>query len=48
MVMGERIQDLTDEELQETILQYEPLIEHNSIARVIVELYRKELNERTN
>lgn len=45
--MNERIQDLTNEELQEVIDLYKTL-EGNTIAEIIVKLYEKELNERTN
>jgi len=46
--MNERIQDLTIEELQETIDLYQPAMEHNIILQQIVKLYQEELNERTN
>jgi flagellar motility protein MotE (MotC chaperone) len=45
--MNERIQDLTNEELQKVIDSYKTL-EGNTIAEIIVKLYEKELNERTN
>jgi hypothetical protein len=43
-----KIQDLTNEELQETIDLYQPAMEHNIILQQIVKLYQKELDERTN
>ena len=46
--MNERIQDLTNKELQEIIDLYGPITEHNTMAKIIVDLYQKELNERTN
>ena len=46
--MSIQIQDLTNEELQETIDLYQPAMEHNIILQQIVKLYQKELNERTN
>ena len=46
--MTQRIQDLTNEELQEIINLYGPITEHNTLAKIIVDLYQKELNERTN
>jgi 16S rRNA C1402 N4-methylase RsmH len=46
--MNERIQDLTNKELQEIIDLYGPITEHNTIAKIIVNLYQEELNERTN
>ena len=47
--MNERIQDLTDEELQAAIDDLTTVdFEHNTIAQAIVKLYQKELNERTN
>jgi len=45
--MNERIQDLTSDELQETINLYKTL-EKNTIAKIIVDIYEKELNERAN
>jgi hypothetical protein len=45
--MTQRIQDLTNKELQEIIDLYVPITEHNTIAKIIVDLYQKELNERT-
>lgn len=44
--MTQRIQDLTNEELQEIIDLYGPITEHNTMAKIIVELYQKELDER--
>ena len=44
--MSIQIQDLTNEELQETIDLYRPITEHNTMAKIIVDLYQKELNER--
>jgi len=46
--MNQRIQDLTNKELQEIIDLYGPITEHNTIAKIIVDLYQEELNERTN
>ena len=46
--MNERIQDLTNKELQEIIDLYGPITEHNTMAKIIVDIYQKELNERTN
>ena len=42
-----KIQDLTNEELQSVIESYSSVEEHNTIAKIIVELYQKELDERT-
>lgn len=44
--MTQRIRDLTNEELQEIIDLYGPAAEHNTMAKIIVDLYQKELNER--
>ena len=44
--MTTKIQDLTKEELQSVIESYSSAKEHNTIAKIIVELYQKELNER--
>jgi hypothetical protein len=46
--MTDKIQDLTKKELQETIDLYSPVKEHNTIAKIIVDIYQKELDERAN
>ena len=47
MSSSNKIQDLTDQELQAEIGLYETIADHNTIARILVEIYQKELNERT-
>jgi hypothetical protein len=42
------IQQLTDQELQETINLYGSIADHNSIAQIIIKIYQKEINEREN